>query len=194
MKFLKSIRKETLAAAIMYIAAGLILVLFPETTARTIGYAFACILLILGLRSVFNYMMREVCVSFYHYDLVIASILIIASVAVFINVDAVVGFIPFILGIFVTISGAIKLQNAIDLKRLNNGGFFMVFIFALVNIVLGIILILNPFDAMTTLIVLIGIGLIYSGITDLTTMIFITRKIKKYEQANSVIEGEILDK
>lgn len=190
----KSFKKETLAAAVLYILAGIVLLIFPDTTARTIGYVFACILLAIGLKCIFNYMMMDVRVAFYHYDLVGAAVLIIASIAVFINVDAVVAFIPFILGIFVTISGVIKLQNAINLRRLNNGGSVMVFIFAIVNIILGIVLILNPFSAMTTLIRIIGIGLIFSGITDAVTMICISKRVKAYEDANSIIEGEILDK
>lgn len=192
MNLLKNMKKDTLAAAIVYIFAGLFLLIFPETTAKTIGYAFACILLVMGLRSIFNYMMRDVSVVFYHNDLVIAAVLILASVCVFINVEAVVSIIPFVLGIIVAISGVIKLQNAINLKRLNHGGAMMVFILAAVNIIFGIVLLVNPFKAMATLIRIIGIGLVFSGVTDCFTLFCIARKIRLYEENNSVIEGEVL--
>lgn len=192
MNIIKNIKKETMVTAVAYILAGLFLLAFPKTTARSIGYAFACVLLIMGLRSLFNYMMRDVSVMFYHNDLVIAAIFIIASVGVFINVEAVVSLIPFILGIIVTISGVIKLQNAINLKRLNHGGAMMVFLLAAANIIFGIVLIVNPFKVMTTLIRIIGIGLIFSGVTDCVTLFCIAKKMRLYEENNSVIEGKVL--
>lgn len=194
MNILKNLKRETIISSIAYILAGIVLIIFPQTTARTIGYAFACILILLGLRCIFKYMMRDIKVAFYHYDLVTAAVLILASVYVFINVDAVVAFIPFILGIFVTISGVIKLQNALDLWRLKNGGSVMVFMLAVVNVIFGIVLMVNPFGAMATFIRIIGIGLIYSGVTDLITILCISGKLKKYENANDIIEGEVIIK
>lgn len=194
MNILKNLKRETIISSIVYILAGIILIIFPQTTARTIGYAFACILILLGIRCIIKYMKRDIKMAFYHYDLVTAAVLILASVCVFINVDAVVAFIPFILGIFVTISGVIKLQNALDLWRLQNGGSVMVFILAVINVVFGIVLIVNPFGAMATLIRIIGIGLIYSGVTDLITVLCISGKIKRYEEANGIIEGEVIIK
>lgn len=192
MNIIKNIKKETMAAAVVYICSGLFLTVFPETTAKSIGYVIACFLLIMGLRSIFNYMMRDVSVVFYHNDLVVAALFILASIGVFINVEAVVSVIPFILGIIVSISGVIKLQNAINLKRLNHGGALTVFILAAANIIFGVVLIINPFQVMTTLIRIVGIGLIFSGVTDCFTLFSIAKKIKMYEESNSVIEGKII--
>lgn len=192
MNFFKCLRKDSLATAVAYLITGIILVLFPETTAKTIGYAFACVLLALGIGNIFNYMMRDARTIFYHNDLVLASILLVAGVAVFINVEAVVGFIPFILGVFVLISGVLKLQNAMNLKRLNQGGSAMVLILAIANVLFGVILILNPFHAVVSLIMILGIGLIFSGITDLIVNICIAKKIRIYDEDNSIIEGVVV--
>lgn len=194
MGLLKSLKKDMVVAAVIYILVGLVLIFFPETTARTIGYTFACVLLLLGLRCIFNYMMRDVQLTFYYNDLVGAALFIISSVAVFIHVEAVVSFIPFILGVFVTISGVLKLQNAMNLKRLNTGGSITVLLLAVLNTLFGIVLILNPFNAMATLVRIIGIGLLFSGITDFITTILIAKKIRVYMDANGVIKGEVLEK
>lgn len=196
MDIFKVFKKESIIAAVLYVIAGLVLIIFPETTAKTIGYVFAGVLIILGIKNIINYFKREIALTFYHNDLVIAAICIIAGITVAVKVEAVVSFIPFILGVFVTISGIIKLQNALNLRRMNNGGSLMVLIMAVINIIIGLMLTFNPFKFVASLIRIIGIGLFLSGVTDIITIIFIGNKMKNYRDGyytqKDVINGEVL--
>jgi uncharacterized membrane protein HdeD (DUF308 family) len=71
------------------------------------------------------------------------------------------------LGIVILINGIVKLQQVAELVRMNEGGWLFIAILAAVNIIIGIVAILNPFDTANLLIRVIGIGLLYGGITDL---------------------------
>ena len=57
------------------------------------------------------------------------------------KVEIVISLIPFILGVLVLCSGCSKLQDAIDLKRLDYGSWLGLLIVAAINIILGVVLI-----------------------------------------------------
>ena len=46
--------------------------------------------------------------------------------------------------------------------------------------VLGVVLVLNPFDTAIVLFRIIGVGLIFSGVSDLVTSLYMAKKVKNY--------------
>ena len=74
-----------------------------------------------------------------------------------------------------------KLQNSVDLLRLGHGTWHVAFALAIINIVFGVVLLINPF-AKEILITLVGIGFVYSGATDLYVTISISRKLAHVEE------------
>ncbi len=187
MEIFKQMNKNAAITAVMYIIVGIILTFFPASTARTIGYAFATVILIVGLGFLYRFIIKETAYCFVGNELVIGIVLVLASIYVYVRVDSVVSIIPVLLGIVVVVSGISKLQNAIGLRKMQYQGSTAVLAFAVLNILFGVILVLNPFSAVTTLIMLIGLGLIFSGITDLVTAFWIARNIYKVDKDQEII-------
>ena len=96
-------------------------------------------------------------------------------------VDKLTDLVPVVLGFLITISGILKLQNSVDLLRLGHGTWHVAFALAIINIVFGVVLLINPF-AKEILITLVGIGFVYSGATDLYVTISISRKLAHVEE------------
>jgi uncharacterized membrane protein HdeD (DUF308 family) len=97
----------------------------------------------------------------------------------------------------VLISGLSKLQDVIDMNRMEYGNWVVMLVFALLNVALGVLLMCNPFESATILFRLIGIGLIFSGVTDVFTTCYFARKIRKYLDAletPTVTAEEITDR
>ena len=71
-------------------------------------------------------------------------------------------------------------------------------VLALVVLIFGIVLVANPFKAMTTLLKLIGVGLIVGGVTDLISALYFVRKVDDavhatYREMSSEPVGEETD-
>lgn len=188
MNILKEMKKSTMISAAIYVIIGAILTFFPDSTARTIGYAVATVILITGLCFLYRYVTKDISLMLVGNELVIGLILVVAAIFVYVKVDIVVGIIPVVLGIIIEVSGISKLQNAIALHRMNYKGQTAVLLFAILNILLGILLIFNPFKAATTLIMLLGMGLMFSGITDFITTFIITGNVSKAMKKGQFIE------
>lgn len=187
MKILKEMKRNAVITSALYIIAGLILTFFPASIAVMLGYVFATVILIVGLSFLYRFIIKDVVYTFVGNELVIGTVLVLASIFVYAKADTVVSIIPVLLGIVVLVSGITKLQNAIGLQKMQYQGSTAVLIFAVLNILFGIILVLNPFSAVTTLIMLIGLGLVFSGVTDLITTFWIAKNLSKMSQGEEII-------
>ena len=178
MKTLKKIKWNVIISSVIYVALGVILLLWPEKMARNICYVIGVIAVAVGIVNLIDYIRKDYPVDAYRYNLVYGLVSILFGVFVFVKVDTVVSIIPFLLGFAVTISGLLKLQNAVDLVRMKYKGWGAVMIVSVLNIAFGVVLIMNPFDSAMVLFICIGIGMIYSGVSDLIATIMLSRSIK----------------
>lgn len=189
----KGFRLELLLSSVMYVIAGAILLLFPETTARTICYLIAIVVMAIGLIKVLTYLARGLEQNMYKNDLVVGLVCFIIGLVLIFKVKAIISIIPILLGILVLISGFGKLQSSLDVKRMKNGNWTYFFIIALVNIALGLLCIFSPFKIAKTMIRLIGLAMLFSGITDLMGNIYMSKKLKNYLEDMAALEQDIND-
>lgn len=189
MKELKAMKWDALLMAVLYIVLGIVVLVLPETMAKTMGYLIGVILILAGAVSMICYLLRDAHQNYYHNDFVSGLVGIGLGCLVLYKVEWIISLIPFILGVLVLISGFSKLQDVIDMKRLDYGNWIAMLILAVVNLVLGVILIFNPFKAATLLLRLIGLGLIFSGITDGFTTLYFAGKIRQYFRSMEAVDS-----
>lgn len=190
MRLLKQLKWNLILLAVIFIALGIVLILWPGATMKTICYLLAAMLLALGVASLINYLRKDISGIIYRYDLVVGLCAILGGILVIVKVDKLTDLIPAVLGFLVTMSGILKMQNSVDMLRLGHGTWHVAFAMAIVNIVAGIVLLMNPFEAAQILIMCIGIALVYSGITDLYVTISISRRLSKIKTEIVVAEED----
>ncbi len=111
MKTLKKIKWNVIISSVIYVALGVILLLWPEEMAKNICYVIGVIAIAVGIVNLIDYIRKDYSVDAYRYNLVYGLVCILFGVFVFVKVDTVVSIIPFLLGFAVTISGLLKFQN-----------------------------------------------------------------------------------
>lgn len=190
MSLLKQLKWNLILLAVIFIALGIVLILWPGATMKTICYLLATMLLAIGVVSLINYLRKDISGIIYRYDLVVGLCAILGGILVIVKVDKLTDLIPAVLGFLVTMSGIMKMQNSVDMLRLGHGTWHVAFAMAIVNIVAGIVLLMNPFEAAQILIMCLGIALVYSGITDLYVTISISRRLSQLKTEIVVAEDD----
>lgn len=190
MSLLKQLKWNLILLAVIFIALGIVLILWPGATMKTICYLLAAMLLAIGVVSLINYLRKDISGIIYRYDLVVGLCAILGGILVIVKVDKLIDLIPAVLGFLVTMSGIMKMQNSVDMLRLGHGTWHVAFAMAIVNIVAGIVLLMNPFEAAQILIMCLGIALVYSGITDLYVTISISRRLSRLKTEIVVAEDD----
>ena len=119
MKMLKELKWEAILTGVLYILLGIVALVIPETMQKTLGYLIGIVLIVAGLVSIICYLLRDARENYYHNEFVFGILGIVLGAVVLYKVEIVISLIPFILGVLVLCSGCSKLQDAIDLKRLD---------------------------------------------------------------------------
>ena len=189
MKMLKELKWEAILTGVLYILLGIVALLIPETMQKTLGYLIGIVLIVAGAVSIICYLLRDARDNYYHNEFVFGLVGIVLGVAVLYKVEVIISLIPFILGILVLFSGCSKLQDAIDLKRLSYGSWVGMLVVAVINIILGVVLICNPFQAAILLFRVLGVGLILSGASDCFSTIYFARKFRRFKQERDALDS-----
>ena len=187
----REMKWSMLLSAALYMVLGLILVIFPATTARTICYMIAGIAIVIGLVNLVVYFTRNITRNYYRNDFVTGLLMVILGFFVIYQADLIIALVPFIIGLCIIISGLFKLQGALDVQRMG-GNSVVILGIAIVNIVVGILMVINPFESAILLYRLLGAGLLFSGLTDMASTLYLSGKMhsymKKMDEAGDAIK------
>lgn len=174
-------RNQTLFRAAATIVAGLVMVIFPSMTQSTIAYVLSIVLVLFGLFRLLRYFHKtdrdgDGDLEYGSpVDFVVGVVFIVLAGLV---AKMFISIIPLVFGIFILICGVLKLEQGIALLRVKSNKAKPVMIIAAVTVAIGLFAAFNPFSAGRILIVIIGAGLLFSGITDLVTAGFVSKIMK----------------
>ena len=146
MKTLKELKLDAMMMGGLYILLGIVALVIPETMEKSLGYLIGVVLIVGGAVSMISYLLRDAHQNYYHNDFLHGLIGIAAGILVLNKVEFIISVIPFLMGALILVSGCSKLQDVIDMKRLEYGNWVAMLAFAVVNVVLGIVLMCNPFQ------------------------------------------------
>ncbi len=179
---------QEISSALLMVIAGFVLLFMPELTLRTIANVVGIIIIAIGAIFLISYFLRRNLPAG-NYDLVRGLVIAGAGVFICVKSELVVSVLPVLLGIGVVVSGILKLQHALDLKKMGYATWVRIGITAAVGIFIGLLVIMNPFSTVAWLMRFIGIGFIFSGVTDLMTTMYVSKKASEY-----YVDGEAEEK
>ena len=78
-----------------------------------------------------------------------------------------ISIVPFAVGVVVLVNGIVNLAQALDQRRMGYGRWSFSLALAVLTIVLGVLVICNPFSTMEMLVMAIGIVVAYNGLSNL---------------------------
>ena len=169
--FLSSILSSTILLVI-----GLLLFIRPESTLSLISYVFGGILVVIGTNSLINYYKGREYVS--NFELVYGVLSVLGGLVLILNPKAIASLIPFILGVWIVISSLIKLKYSWNLNSSKTKTGMISLIITVLTLILGVILIFNPFEGAVFITKMIGLFLLIYSILDIVQSIIIKRDIK----------------
>ncbi len=177
-KSLQNLFVSSIISSVIFLVIGLLLFIRPESTISLISYIFGGLLVIIGTNSLINYYRGKDYVS--TFEIVYGVLSIIGGLILIINPKAIASLIPLILGFWIVISSLIKLKY-IDREKSSKST--IVLIITILMLILGIVLIFNPFEGAVFITKMIGLFLIIYSILDIVQSIMIKNDVKKVQKA-----------
>lgn len=169
---LKSIKLDVTLAAVLSVVLGVLLVVWPGTVITVLARVIAIILMGSGIVALIPRLLDEI----KSVTSIIVSLLItLIGLWMFLSPQAVASIIPIAIGVLLVVHGVQDLALAFEGRRTKAHNWWSIPLMAILNIVLGILCICNAFGLVKLGMILIGIMLIYDGISDM----FIVHKVNK---------------
>lgn len=161
-------KKYDLLTSIVLLVLGILLLVVPGGIVTSIIRLFGFIILALGILSIVN----SVKCKSQNAELVYGILISILGLVFISNPYVIASIIPFILGVWIITKSAFKLQFVATLKRTNSPDYIKPLVVNIITLILGLVLIFNPFRGAETIIRIIGIFMIVYSLLDILDYCF----------------------
>lgn len=191
MELIKKALGAYITFAFVFVVLGICFLAWPQTSLFTICYVIGAVILAWGVIRILNFIKnRQLNHTFsFQFNLIVGIFLAVAGLLLIINPNLLIPILPILVGIVITADGLQKIKAGLDSKRMNHEKWWLIIIVALITIIFGISLILNPFAASNAMVRLLGIALIIDGVQNLTVILstfkLMSTMVSDYDLNNS---------
>ena len=187
---LRQRRTSSVVVALLSIVLGIVLILYKSQAARIFVMVCGYGLLALGIYYTILYFARRSRIAMLQMELLLGIILLLLGIWMVTKTDSVILLIQYVMGAVVVVHGAVDLQASINIRRAGFEKWWVSLLLSAVTLLLGVLIILNPFSALDALLVLIGLVFVFDGLSDLYLVILLSKLFKNVEQAVTDAEQE----
>ncbi len=175
----KKFSRSYILLSALYVVLGIVLLLWPTSSVQMICYTLGFIMVVLGITYGILYFTKDRLTGVLQMDLVIGIICLAFGAFILLNPEFLASVMPFAMGIILLLGAVVKIQSAVNMKRLAFQKWYLVLLMAFVMLILAAILLWNPFSGERAMILYTGACLVADGLTNLVSMACILYRVKK---------------
>ena len=197
---LRYVKSGMMLLSIAYIVIGMMLLIMPQTSLLWICYAFGAVVLITGIVCLIQY--ARIRGTGFTAPFMLVGGVITAGLGIFTlaKPQVVASFLPIVFGIFIVVDGLSRIGSAIDLAKRKGQKWWVLLLLSIVSVALGILLVLHPFGAAVSIVMVCGILLIVEGAMNLGCILYAAMELRTLDRmataaANAAMSaiGDALD-
>lgn len=162
--FIKDIKMKMLSSAILCVILGIVLVIYPNTSLAFVCRAVGVIVLIAGIGFIYGYFKIGKDFWYGKMELIFGGIFAILGGFIVLNPLRLISIVPIVFGVFLVCHGIADMKQAFELHRYEDRRWWFPVVIAATTIVLGVIIMKNPFESIDMLMRIVGVCLIYVGL------------------------------
>ena len=190
MEVLKKFKASSYAVSIVYIIAGLIMLLNPSFISDAVNYVIGVLVIIYGLIYYISLYQKREIEMYGKFDFLAGIICISFGLFLILNPDTLGSLIPFCTGVIILMDAVRFIINSIRLKKFGFKSWTILLTVGLLFLGFSIFIIVKAKDISLLLIRFIGAFLIIDALLDFFTEIKF-RKYSKKEVKHEIIEAQI---
>ncbi|MGN1176797.1 MAG: HdeD family acid-resistance protein [Roseburia sp.] len=186
-EMLKKIKADVVLSAILCIILGIVLFVYTAQATNLICTILALFLIVMGAGHIVTYLMDK---NKNTVRLVCGIIVLVIGVWILANPAVVISLIPAIIGVILLLHGIEGIRLAVDTKQANDTTWISGLILSVITIIFGLVLIVRAFEAAQIAFKVVGIALIYDGVSKLFIVSRAAKATRNMEQDFNTVDGE----
>lgn len=171
---LKAIRNSLVLTSILYTILGVALIAAPGKALKWACFLIGAVTLWYGAVRVAAYWKGGGAYN-QRFELFLGVVLVALGIFLLVSPQFIVSIIPVALGIYILVDSISAIKRSLDMKALGFDKWWGSFLAALLLAVFGAVMVLNPFGTVETLVVFMGIGFVFDGVSTLVNTIVADR-------------------
>lgn len=183
MNIFKRIKWAYVLLSAFLLVLGILLVVNPDTSMITLCRILGGCVLAFGVIKIVLYFVREVEGVAIRYDFAVGAFCVILGAMLLWRAPTMVGFLSVVIGLLILVDSVFKLQVAIDSRRMGATTWWVTLLFTCVCLVMGGLLVFDPFSGQQVLATVMGVSLIADGLQNLCTVIYAAVFVKDVKHA-----------
>lgn len=188
---LKKIKTNVVVSSLLCVILGLVLVFRPGLSIRIVCTAVGVVLIVTGVMRIIEYFALRDGSMYAQVNLIFGIVLAVVGIWITMQPDKVLAIIPIIVGIVIVIHGLHNLKQAMELLRDKYDKWWIALIMGVLTVGFGVLLVCRPFTAIDTVVMMIGIFLIYDGLSNIWIVSRIYKNAKMLRQEMEAVDVEI---
>lgn len=188
---MKNLKWNLILMSLLYLGLGVFLLLMPDIALSVVCYALGGVVLACAAVQLVRYFVSER--GIFQSQLTLISGLVCLGLGGFLILrsDIVVRILPIVFGLFVIFDSLGRVQNALELRRCGYSSWKSFLLMALLSVVLGAVMLLNPFGAMETLVMAIGVILIVEGALNLLSTLYTALAVRRFLRLHPQVQSQL---
>ncbi len=178
-QFFEKYQKYSLIVSALMFLLALFLIFRPLESLNTFIMLFAIIILVNGIIKLVQYFRTDAQMRMMNFGLAEGILSILAALIIIISSNALIAFLPIMFSIWIIVQSIITIQLSMGLKLSETKGWWVVLILSIITLLLGVIIMFNPFASMAATTTVVGIILAVTEAIHLVEGIVTLVKMKK---------------
>lgn len=191
MEYIKKVFRSYWILSIFCVVLGIALIIDPNFFTAAIGYVIGGLFTAFGAVELIRYFAMGRDDQSYSSSLVRGIILAAIGIFIIIRPDFIPKVIAVVCGLYMLISGIVNIQDSLNLRRAGVESWNVSCISAAVTTLVGILLLFDPLILGETAMIVLGIALLVSGVTNIFGCFTAGSKLKK---VNKLMKKEFKDR
>lgn len=180
------IKMDVMIGALICMALGAVLILYPVETTTIVCELIGAAIAVVGITHLVGYFRRRQ--SSLH--LTLGLILLIVGGFILMRPQSIQSLICIGIGVVLFVHGIEDLRYAMETKRGSYENWWLILCMACVSIALGIMCVVDSFGMISITMTVVGIALIYDGISDLWIVSRVNKTARTIRKAAEPIDTE----
>lgn len=185
----KRIFWASIASTLVMLLFGILLFIFPETVIKSVAIAMGVIFIMIGVIPIINYFRFRATGFTTTFSFLLGIFCIVAGLILLMNENILGTIIPILTGVWMIINSINRISISMDLRDDKIAFWVITFIYAILTLVAGVLLILDPVNGGKLVTKTIGIIICVYSTLDVIDLILIRIKAKKVvKEVKKIIE------
>ena len=182
LKQLKLVKNIYIVMSLLFCVLGIFLMARPKSSVKMLCVLMGIMLILYGAIKISGYFTRDAFCLAFQFDLAFGVLMAAVGVIIIVRRNLVVNLIFGIFGVLILADALFKIQMSIDAKKFGLSLWWRILLMAILTGVLGVLLLIRPFEAAEVMMILVGVSVLFEGILNLCVVIYTVKIIKNQRQ------------